>query len=416
MVHPEPEVELRRLAEDDPDLGLGKRHQLPGPDEERHAGPAPVLDVQPQRGERLGGRVGRDPGNRGIALVLAADVVRDLGGVDGPEQAELREPDRVVAVPGWRFHRRCGDDLHQMVHDHVAQRPDRVVEVSAGLYAERLGHGDLDGLDVRPVPQRLEDRVREPQIEDLLDPHLAEVVVDPTQLRLVDVLVQVGGQRPSRGEVVSERLLDHHPGRLRQARLREALDHGGEQEGRDLQVVNRVLEAPHGIGDPLIGRVVGEVAGHVRQPGRESREDLLVQLAGLGEDGLPGPLDELLGAPVVDRDADHRAGQQPAHLEPVERIEGHHLGEIAGDPEDHQCIGLGLGLGIGTGLGVGGHLRLRLFCGLRSEHIIGRERVRGLHPCRRNSRARRLLRRGAGRQDDSRGSARRRCAPGRGRP
>jgi hypothetical protein len=30
------------------------------------------------------------------------------------------------------------------------------------------------------------------------------------------------------------------------------------------------------------------------------------------------------------------AVEQPAGLEPVEGIEGHHLREVAGDPEDHE--------------------------------------------------------------------------------
>jgi hypothetical protein len=86
------------------------------------------------------------------------------------------------------------------VVDHdVAQRSDRVVEVAAILDAERLGHRDLDRLDVVPAPDRLEDRVLEPEVEDLLDSHLPEVVVDPVQLGFVDVLMQLGGQLARRG-------------------------------------------------------------------------------------------------------------------------------------------------------------------------------------------------------------------------
>ena len=50
-----------------------------------------------------------------------------------------------------------------------------------------------------------------PQVEDLVESHLAEEVVDPEELRLVDVLVQLRGQRAGRLEVVAERLLDHDP-------------------------------------------------------------------------------------------------------------------------------------------------------------------------------------------------------------
>ena len=86
-------------------------------------------------------------------------------------------------------------NLHQMVDDDVAQRADRVVEVAAVLDAEVLGHRDLDALHVIAVPDRLQHPVREAQEDDLLEAHLPEVVIDPVELGLVDVLVQLLGQR-----------------------------------------------------------------------------------------------------------------------------------------------------------------------------------------------------------------------------
>ncbi len=118
-----------------------------------------------------------------------------------------------------------------MVDDDVAQRADRVVEVAAVLDAEALGHGDLDAREVLAAPERLEHRVREAQVDDLLEPHLPEVVVDPEELRLVDVLVQLGGELARGGAVVAERLLDDDARVRRQARVVEALDHGAEQDG-----------------------------------------------------------------------------------------------------------------------------------------------------------------------------------------
>ena len=49
--------------------------------------------------------------------------------------------------------------------------------------------------------------------------------------------------------------------------------------------------------------------------------------------------DQLFERPVVERDADDRAVEQPAALEPVERPEGHHAGEVARDAEDHEDVG-----------------------------------------------------------------------------
>ena len=143
-----------------------------------------------------------------------------------------------------------------MVDDDVAQRADRVVEVAAILDAEVLGHRDLDAREEVAAPDRLEHRVREPQVEDLLEAHLPEVVVDPVELRLVDRLVQLGGERTRRVSVVPERLLDDdarvvgQPGRL------EPLDDGAEEERRDLEVEDRQLRALDRRADALVGRGV----------------------------------------------------------------------------------------------------------------------------------------------------------------
>ena len=98
--------------------------------------------------------------------------------------------------------------------------PTGIVEVAAVLDAEVLGHRDLHALDVVAVPDRLEHRVGEPQVEDLLQAHLPQVVVDPVQLGLVDVLVQLLGQGAGRLLVVPERLLHHHARPSRSGRRR----------------------------------------------------------------------------------------------------------------------------------------------------------------------------------------------------
>ncbi len=55
------ETEPRRALEHQPDLGLSGRQTLAGADEPWHPGPAPVVDLEPQRGVGLGRRVRRDP-------------------------------------------------------------------------------------------------------------------------------------------------------------------------------------------------------------------------------------------------------------------------------------------------------------------------------------------------------------------
>ena len=326
------------MLEDEPELRLGHRQALAGADEERDARPAPVLDLQPQRGEGLRRRVGRDAGDRAVALVLPPHVVRRVGLLDRAEERELGGLDRLRVAARRRLHRAQGDDLHQVVDDDVAQRPDRIVEVTAVLDAEGLRHRDLDVREVVAVPDRLEHRVREPQADDLLGAHLPQVVVDPEDLRLVDVAVHLGGERPRGREVVAERLLDDDAGRPRQPRLRQPLHDPAEQERRDLEVEDRQLRVPERVADPLVGGVVVEVPRDVGEARREAPEDVLVELLAGADDRLARARDELVDRPVVGRHAEDGAIEQAAALEPVERAEGHHLRQVARDPEYREPV------------------------------------------------------------------------------
>jgi hypothetical protein len=89
--------------------------------------------------------------------------------------------------------------------------------------------------------------------QNLIKSHLSEVVIDPIQLVLIDVLVQLSRKRVRRCAVVAERLLDHHMSRLRQARLGKLLHDRPKQEWRNLQVEDRTLRTVDRITDPLIG-------------------------------------------------------------------------------------------------------------------------------------------------------------------
>ena len=96
-----------------------------------------------------------------------------------------------------------------MVLDHVAQRAALVV-IAARAGADGLGHGDLHVVDVRRVPDRLEQDIGEAQSEQVLDRLFAEVVVDAIDLILGEDLGDLVVDLDRRREIVSERLLDHH--------------------------------------------------------------------------------------------------------------------------------------------------------------------------------------------------------------
>src|SRR6185295_7523472 len=138
---------------------------------------------------------------------------------------------------------------------------DGVVEVAAVLDSEALGHRDLHALEVVAAPERLQHRVGETQVEDLVRAHLSEEVIDAKQLRLVDVLVELVRKLPRRRAVVTERLLDDDASVLGQSRLRQALDDCAEEERRDLEVEDRALGTVDRLGYTLVRGRIGEVAG-----------------------------------------------------------------------------------------------------------------------------------------------------------
>ena len=90
-------------------------------------------------------------------------------------------------------------------------RPGLLVERATRLDPERLGHRDLDVVDVAPIPERLEDPVAEPEDEQVADGLLAQVVVDPVDLLLAEDLEDLAVEPDRRVEVAAEGLLDDDP-------------------------------------------------------------------------------------------------------------------------------------------------------------------------------------------------------------
>ena len=132
-----------------------------------------------------------------------------------------------------------------MIRHHVSQRTRTVVVAPAAFHADRLGGGNLHVIDVAAVPDRLEDAVAEAERQDVLNGFLAEVVVDPIELRLIEHGEQVAVERPCGIEVVSERLLHHHPAPAvallgRQAGVSELAYRFGEEIRRGRQIVQNI--------------------------------------------------------------------------------------------------------------------------------------------------------------------------------
>src|SRR5438477_668426 len=351
------ERRMRRALELDRDRRLAACEPLPHAHVERRVRPAPVVDVELRRDERLRHRIGSD------ALLLA--VARDAFALDvaapvlpahdrlGPGRVERLQHLHLLAVHGVRLevdrrlHRGQREALQQVVLEDVPDRACVFVVAGASLDPDLLGDGDLYVVDDLPVPDRLEHAVREAQREHVLHRLLAEIVVDPEDLALVEVLPEHLVELLRGGEVVTERLLDDQARPAGRApALAERLDDLRERRRRNGEVVDAVPEelAVLVAGDDqllqLVGPVlVGEVGREVVHVRRERIPDVLAEL--VARVLLHGLLHVLAPGIVRPLRAGHPDDCEPRRQElpEAERVQRRHqllVREVARRAEDDE--------------------------------------------------------------------------------
>ena len=81
-------------------------------------------------------------------------------------------------LAGRRVHRQLRQDLQHVVLHHIADGTCFVIEMASVLNPEVFGHGNLDAADVVAVPQRLEHRIGETCVGDVLYWLLTQIVVN----------------------------------------------------------------------------------------------------------------------------------------------------------------------------------------------------------------------------------------------
>ncbi len=269
-------------------------------------------------------------------------------GVDGPQHAHLLVAQGVSLEVDGRLHGHQAEQLEHVVLEDVAAGTGLLVEGAAGAHAEVLGHGDLDVVDVAPVPDRLEDAVGEAEDQQVADGVLAQVVVDAIDLRLIERLHDRVVQRVARVEVVAERLLDDDaaPGALRVGQA------GSTEVGHDVLVGRRRRGQVEEAVAPTAGRgvdlvqpfgeagVVGGLAevallvvDGLGEVVPERTLDLIAGMLGHGRLHLVGEGGVRVGPARVAHDA-RLDGQQPGPSEVVEGREDLAVREIAGGAED----------------------------------------------------------------------------------
>src|SRR6266571_1044876 len=133
----------------------------------------------------------------------------------GPGDAAERSDDfdflianAVGAEIGWSFHRHQSKQLEQMTLHHVAQCPGLFIIAGPRFHPERFRRRDLEMIDVARVPERLENRVRESQHQNVLRGLFAEKMVDAVGLTFIERVVDDAIQLARRGKIGAERFFD----------------------------------------------------------------------------------------------------------------------------------------------------------------------------------------------------------------
>src|SRR6185503_3298646 len=152
-----------------------------------------------------------------------------------------------------------------------------VVIIAPALQADRLGYRDLDMVDVRAVPQRLEHRIGEAQRQQVLNCLLAQIMVDAENAVFGEMRRNRVVDFAAGFEIGPQRLLEGHPhGRASEPRRRQSIDGRLEQRRRGRKengytgtgVTDRTAKPFE------IGRV-GDVDRHIMKPLEKAVRDPL---------------------------------------------------------------------------------------------------------------------------------------------
>src|SRR5262245_11494757 len=225
-----------------------------------------------------------------------------------------------------------------VLHD-VAHAAGLVVELAAALDAEALRHRDLHALDVLPIPQGLEKRVGEAEEQQVLHGVLAQIVIDAEHAGFVEAAMHGRVQPLRRGQVLTERLLDHDAAAGRAPRRAELIADGLEGAGRDGQVVRRVTRIPQLLSQALEGPRIAVIAVDVAQRADHAGERIGIEAA-VPLDAVAGTRLQLVARPAGLGDADHRDVEVAAAGQSLESWKDLLVGEVAGGSEEHERVGL----------------------------------------------------------------------------
>ena len=215
----------------------------------------------------------------------------------------------------------------------------RVVEAAAALDAEVLRHRDLHALHVGPIPEGLDDRIREAKEQHVVDGALAEVMVDPEDVGLDERAEQGPVQVARRREVLAEGLFDDDTGPRRAAGRGQLLDDRSEKRGRNGEVMRRMRRGAELAAERRERRRVRVVPIDIAELRTQLCEGITVEPAIL-LDAVLRPRAQLVERPAGLGHADDRDVERAAPGHRLQRGEDFLVRQIARGPEEDERVGL----------------------------------------------------------------------------
>src|SRR5271155_887254 len=191
------EYDMWQAPESHNDFRKALRQPFPRAEIEGNSSPSPIGDAKFESHEgfrvaMLLADVLQVPWNRAAigkasAILAAHGESRHVRFIDWQQRlqhfqlfiAQRIGPERIR-----RLHRNKAKELHHVVLDHIADGARFLIVTAAPFDAECLGDGDLHVIDMRVVPQRLQQDVREAQRHEVLHRFLAEIVINAEDVSL----------------------------------------------------------------------------------------------------------------------------------------------------------------------------------------------------------------------------------------
>ena len=186
------------------------------------------------------------------------------------------------------------------------------------------------------IPDGLEEDVGESEDEQVLHRLLAEKMIDPEDLVLVEVAVEDLVELDGAGEIASERFLDNEAAIGGEPDSGKARGDVVEQRRGDRHEEHRQPGIAELLGDQVVDGWILVVTLDIAQVGTEPIDDRFVSAL----KDLTDVIGESLVGPLAAGSADDGHVESALGCELVERRDQLLFCQVAGDAEQHQRIGL----------------------------------------------------------------------------